>query len=65
MARPSEGLGDAFSCRLPVALDEAARRERDTNGTPLSVTVRRWLKSRHKQETKRLKNDAKTQEVAS
>lgn len=43
MARPNEGLGDAFSCRIPLKLDKIARASRRQYGTPLSVTVRTWL----------------------
>ena len=43
MARPAEGLGAAFSMRLPLKWDEAAREERAATGKPLSQIVRTWL----------------------
>lgn len=46
MARPPEGLGAAFSCRLQEEDDKAAREERAKTGQPLSHVVRRWLSER-------------------
>jgi hypothetical protein len=42
MARPQEGLGEAFSCRLRNDQDKLAREERDATGRPLSSIVREW-----------------------
>lgn len=43
MARPSEGLGEAFSCRLRSDQDAKAREERAATGAPLSHIVRCWV----------------------
>lgn len=46
MARPSEGLGEAFSCRLRLDQDAKAREERELTGKPLSHVVRDWCDER-------------------
>lgn len=44
MARPREGLGDAFSLRLPHEMDTRARNMRSRTGRSLSDILRTWLK---------------------
>lgn len=56
MARPPEGLGAAFSCRLQEEDDKAAREVRAKTGQPLSHVVRGWLSELREL---RAKNDPK------
>lgn len=55
MGRPSEGLGEAFSCRLPLAMDERLRKLSAETGKPKSVIVRRWLEKYEANEAKAAK----------